>query len=167
MSHNLSPSQFISLESIEIATPCRADWNKMSGDERSRFCRSCAKNVYNFSAMTREEAERLILEKEGNLCVRLHRRSDGTVITSDCPVGLQSARQSRKVWRAVAAAVAGVLGLQVMSAVTVTAGTPVMPANVKARAKAQVKPVKIPSKKKSYGNRAPRKPSRNIRPSGP
>lgn len=73
---------------IRVATPCNADWNSMTGDERARFCHACSKHVYNISAMTSEEAEKLITEKEGNMCVRIYRRKDGTVITQDCPRGL-------------------------------------------------------------------------------
>src|SRR5688500_3609243 len=53
------------LENIRVATPCRADWKLMTGDERTRHCGDCKKNVYNLSNMTRDEAEALILEKEG------------------------------------------------------------------------------------------------------
>ena len=87
---------FIALEELQIAKPCRADWDKMTGDERARFCGSCHKNVYDLSQMTREAAQQLIAEKEGNVCVRLHRRPDGTVITSDCPVGI--AATPRPLW---------------------------------------------------------------------
>lgn len=80
------------LEDIRIASPCPADWNQMVGDHKSRFCGQCEKNVYNLSAMTREEAELLVLSKEGNLCVQLWKRTDGTVITADCPVGLRRKR---------------------------------------------------------------------------
>lgn len=80
------------LEDIRIASPCPADWNQMVGDDKSRFCKQCEKNVYNLSAMTREEAELLVLSKEGNLCVQLWKRADGTVITADCPVGLRRKR---------------------------------------------------------------------------
>ena len=80
------------LEDIRIASPCPADWNQMVGDHKSRFCGQCQKNVYNLSAMTREEAELLVLSKEGNLCVQLWKRTDGTVITADCPVGLRRKR---------------------------------------------------------------------------
>lgn len=103
MNPNLIP-----LESLQIAKPCRADWGAMSGDERARFCASCRKNVYDLSAMTRAEAEALILEKEGNLCLRLYRRQDGTVITSDCPVGIAVPRRPLR-W--VGAALAAILGL--------------------------------------------------------
>jgi hypothetical protein len=42
-----------------------------------------------FHARLGAEAERLVVEKEGRLCVRFHRRADGTVLTRDCPVGLR------------------------------------------------------------------------------
>jgi hypothetical protein len=62
----------------------------MAGSECARFCTSCGLNVYNLSAMTREEAEALILQKEGRLCVRFFQRDDGTVMTTDCPVGVRA-----------------------------------------------------------------------------
>ena len=102
------------LESIRIAQPCSADWDDMSGDDRVRFCGKCEKNVYNLSAMSREEGEALVRDKEGRLCVRLYQRADGTVITNDCPVGMERARFRARVWRRVsgAAAAAGlVLGI--------------------------------------------------------
>jgi hypothetical protein len=93
---------YIPLESLEVATPCRANWNKMQGDERTRYCGSCAKNVYNLSGMTRAEAEALVRSREGEICIRLMRRADGTVLTSDCPVGMQPARRAVK-WTATTA----------------------------------------------------------------
>lgn len=39
--------------------------------------------------MTRREAEALLREKEGQLCARLYRRADGTILTENCPVGLR------------------------------------------------------------------------------
>ena len=80
------------LESIRIASPCDARWDEMAGDDKSRFCGKCEKNVYNLSAMSREEAELLMLDREGDLCVRLYKRKDGTVLTADCPVGVRRKR---------------------------------------------------------------------------
>jgi hypothetical protein len=83
------------LDGIRIASPCQAGWDAMKGDERARFCSECGKNVYNLSAMTLREASALIAEREGQLCVRLHRRADGTTLTADCPVGSRSVRRGR------------------------------------------------------------------------
>jgi hypothetical protein len=77
------------LDQIKIASPCSADWEQMEGDDRVRFCGECQKNVFNLSAMTRRDAEALLLEKNGNLCARLYRRNNGTVLTEDCSVGLR------------------------------------------------------------------------------
>jgi hypothetical protein len=56
--------------------------------------------------MSTQEAEELVLKTEGRLCVRYYQRSDGTVLTADCPVG-QSAMQRR----VKALAMAGVMFL--------------------------------------------------------
>lgn len=82
------------LGEVKVASPCHADWNLMTGDDQSRFCGKCSKNVYNLSAMTTEQAEKLIREKEGDLCVRYYQRADGTVMTADCPVGVRRKRVS-------------------------------------------------------------------------
>jgi hypothetical protein len=66
----------------------------MEGDERVRFCALCSKNVYNLSAMSRSEAEALVREQEGRLCVRFYRRRDGTLLTDNCPVGFRRMRRS-------------------------------------------------------------------------
>ncbi len=80
------------IHKVQIATPCKADWEKMTGDERVRFCHACKLNVYNIAEMTTEEAEDLITIKEGKVCLRLYRRADGTVLTKDCPKGLAAVR---------------------------------------------------------------------------
>jgi hypothetical protein len=98
----------LALEEIRIATPCGADWDDMAGDGRVRFCGRCAKNVYDLSAMTRAQAEALVSEQEGRLCVRLYRRTDGTVLTSDCPVGERRKRLRARMWASVASAAASV-----------------------------------------------------------
>ena len=91
------------LNDIRIASPCSANWNEMYGNDRKRFCSECKLNVYNLSGMTRDEAETLIMNAEGRLCVRFYRRTDGTVITKDCPVGWANVKQRTKVFAAAAA----------------------------------------------------------------
>jgi Carboxypeptidase regulatory-like domain len=78
------------LENVRVAAPCPASWERMTGDERVRHCGECELNVYNLSDMTRVEAERLLATHEGRLCIRFYRRDDGTIITRDCPRGLQA-----------------------------------------------------------------------------
>jgi hypothetical protein len=96
------------LDQIKIASPCSADWDRMDGNDRVRFCSECQKSVFNLSAMTRREAEALLSETNGNLCTRLYRRADGTVLTEDCPVGVRV--KIHRVRRRVGWAIAGALG---------------------------------------------------------
>jgi hypothetical protein len=99
------------LDTLQVASPCAADWRKMVGDERVRMCAECNKNVYDISAMT--EAEALaFLAKDGGACVRFYRRADGRVMTSDCPVGVIDKRKRLRILAVcsvplVAASVAG------------------------------------------------------------
>jgi hypothetical protein len=97
------------LKRVRVSVPCAAEWERMRGDERVRFCERCELNVYNLSALTRREAEALVTRTEGRLCVRFYRRADGTIITRNCPTGL--ARLKRRVSRAASAAAAAGFGL--------------------------------------------------------
>jgi hypothetical protein len=86
---NTKPTE-ISLANIHVASPCPAEWSKMAGDERVRHCAECNLNVYNLSAMTEREIERLLNASHGQrLCARFYRRADGTVLTQDCPWNLR------------------------------------------------------------------------------
>ena len=97
-----------SLSDVAVATPCRADWDTMIGNERVRFCGQCQLNVYNLSSISRREAESLISQTEGRLCVRFYRRRDGSIITQDCPVGLRALkRRAMRIKRAVASSLLG------------------------------------------------------------
>ncbi len=107
------------LENLHIASPCHASWDKMTGDDKARFCQTCQKNVFNLSMMTRKEAENLIRQREGNLCVQYAQREDGTVITNDCPVGMEKVKMvAVRPWRffvagaaSIVAALCGALGI--------------------------------------------------------
>lgn len=90
------------LSNVRIASPCSADWDEMYGDERKRFCGDCKLNVYNLSGMTKSDAENLLLNSEGRLCVRFYRRSDGSIITNDCPVGWARVKQRTKMYATAA-----------------------------------------------------------------
>jgi hypothetical protein len=100
------------LEDVRVASPCNASWDAMTGDDQVRFCGQCQKNVYNLSAMAREDAERLIAAREGSICVRLYRRADGTVLSGDCSVGLRKKRVRRAAY--------GALGAGALAAAAVT-----------------------------------------------
>jgi len=73
------------LNQIDIASPCPANWHEMTGDAQKRHCEHCDLDVYNLSAMTRQEATDLLTSPTTAQCVRVYRRQDGSVITRDCP----------------------------------------------------------------------------------
>ena len=97
------------IDHVRIATPCPISWEQMTGDNRVRFCDHCQLNVYNLSALSRLDAEKLIASTEGRLCARLFRRADGTVLTEDCPLGLRALR--RRVAKRTAAIFAAIVSL--------------------------------------------------------
>jgi hypothetical protein len=80
------------LQNLKVANPCPVSWREMEGDDRTRFCSHCRLNVYNLSEMSTAEAEDLIRSREGRLCVRYYQRTDGRVMTKDCPKGLMAVR---------------------------------------------------------------------------
>ena len=97
------------LNNIKVASPCSANWDEMLGDDRKRYCGDCKLNVFNLSGMTKIEAEDLLTNSEGRVCVRFYRRSDGTVLTQDCPVGW--AKVKRNLSRAATAVFTLIVGL--------------------------------------------------------
>ena len=106
------------LPNIRVASPCTADWKAMTpvdaDTERVRHCGDCNKNVYNLSQMTRDEAEALILAKEGRLCVRYFQRKDGTILLKDCTVGVANGRKRRVIAAGAAALLASAGGAALM-----------------------------------------------------
>lgn len=99
------------LNNLKIASPCAADWDEMFGDARKRFCGDCKLNVYNLSGMSKAEAENLLENAEGRLCVRFYQRADGTVLTEDCPVGWAAIKQRvSKTAVAFASLIIGLVG---------------------------------------------------------
>jgi len=100
-----NPAALPLLDRVAVAAPCDASWDDMVGDEKVRFCGLCEKNVYDLSAMMRDEAEAFVRAAEGGACVRLARRADGRVVSGDCPVGVKK----RRVRLAIAGAIGGSL----------------------------------------------------------
>jgi hypothetical protein len=85
------------LDNIRVATPCHVEWDSMTGDDRVRNCDSCKKDVFNLSMMSRDEAETLLREKTGGMCVRYFQRHDGTILLADCTIGKRQRRNRRLI----------------------------------------------------------------------
>jgi hypothetical protein len=118
------------LNNIKVASPCSSDWDGMLGTSRQRYCGECKLNVYNLSGMTRPEAENLLIRAEGSICVRYFRRSDGTVLTQDCPVGWQAVKKRmQSYWTAAFSLIFGIftgLGINTLFNRADSIGYPVM-----------------------------------------
>jgi hypothetical protein len=113
--------KYPSLDVIQIASPCSADWEAMVGDDRRRYCGDCKLHVYNLSDMTSDEALDFISQREGRTCIRMYKRPDGTIITRDCPVGLRAVRM--KIVR-IALATVGMLAAIAFSALAALGRVP-------------------------------------------
>ena len=98
-------SSTIDLDRVGVAKPCKADWDKMTGDDRVRHCGDCKLDVYDISSMSRDEAQEFLASRAGagRTCIRFFRRADGRLLTRDCPVGVRAA------WRRVSWAAAALL----------------------------------------------------------
>ena len=78
---------------IEIPIPCTESWDAMRGDHAVRHCGACKQSVYNLASFTQAEAVALLTARSGRVCLRIFRRPDGTVLTSDCRERLRAARK--------------------------------------------------------------------------
>jgi len=80
----------------------------MSGDEKKRFCSECDKFVYDFSQMTRRQVEAIVSIHRGQMCARITRRPDGSLLTLETPpVHPVVARRASPVVNATLAAIIG------------------------------------------------------------
>ncbi len=76
--------------SIQIAAPCDAKWEDMKGDDKTRLCGACEKNVHDLTAMSADEIASFL--GNGRACVQIWKRADEKVMREDCPVGLRRVR---------------------------------------------------------------------------
>lgn len=117
------------LERVSVNSPCPERWEAMEGDDLVRFCRRCAKNVYDLSALDADQAEALLRERGESMCVTFYRRPDGTILTQEC-IGGTRRRARRRQGMAAAAVLAAGLGFAAVDHAPVTAvrtvGEPVM-----------------------------------------
>jgi hypothetical protein len=75
------------MPALRIANSCSANWAHMPGTDKVRHCPECQLNVYDFSVMTQFEINQIVAARTGRLCARFYQRSDGTMLTENCPVG--------------------------------------------------------------------------------
>ena len=91
---------------LEIRKPCPRLWEDLQGDERRRFCSECALHVHNSAELTAREAQALVSEAEGRVCMRIEYDPQGAPIHRETRV----ARLSRWALSAGAALLAACQG---------------------------------------------------------
>lgn len=81
------PDRTITLDVIQIQSPCGASWDAMAGDDVMRFCGDCQLHVHNLSEMRRRDAEALVQQvgraDAPRVCVQMQRGPDGRIVTRD------------------------------------------------------------------------------------
>jgi hypothetical protein len=123
------------IDDLRIASPCTADWDTMIGDNRVRHCALCNLNVYNFSEMTTREIRNQVAQREGRLCGRMFLRTDGTLLSRDCPSGLRAAAQRVSLWASAALSTLMAVGC---------ASAPVATQQIRIKPSSQASPAAIP-----------------------
>jgi hypothetical protein len=112
------------LDRVDVASPCHARWEDMTGDERIRHCAECNLKVHNISALSRDDAEALLRASAGDrLCIRLFRRTDGTILTQDCPTGVAALRAKARRALVRVAALLGLIGAAGVAAASTSRST--------------------------------------------
>jgi hypothetical protein len=88
---------------VHIASPCHENWNEMTANEQGAFCKSCQKNVIDFSTKTQNEIYDIVTLNSGGLCGRFREdQLNEPVIKSEIHSNLFN-------WKAIAASLAALI----------------------------------------------------------
>lgn len=98
---------------LQVTAPCTANWEEMSGNHKKRFCAECDKHVFDFAQMTARQVKAVVEAHQGNLCARLTRLPDGSLLTLETPPVQLSNRRSSPILNT---AIAALLGISVPAA---------------------------------------------------
>ena len=109
------------LDTIRVESPCETSWDSMIGNDQVRFCVHCNLTVHDLSQLTRKRALRLVRASKGRLCIRYHRRPDGSLVTRSVPQKLY--RIGRRASRIAAGAFTATLSLSSAVAQTGNVGS--------------------------------------------
>lgn len=92
---------------VRIPEPCHEDWNKMTVDEKGRFCNVCSKSVVDFTSKTDTEIHSILIEKSTEkVCGRFNKNQvERPIDTQYYPIHTSSG--FRKVFLAAAFLVFG------------------------------------------------------------
>lgn len=98
------------LKRLRVISPCSTNWDKMTGDAQSRYCHECQKTVYNLSAFSQAEIAALMDHSGSQMCARITRREDGSIVTADSTPHRVTTLPWKKL-RAAGIALAALVGL--------------------------------------------------------
>jgi hypothetical protein len=87
---------------FSIKSPCEVSWTSMAGDDRTRFCGTCQKHVFNLSEMTAAEVD-VLFAGSPDLCVRAMTTESGALVTKPCAEPAQTPASRRFRWLGVGA----------------------------------------------------------------
>lgn len=87
---------------ITIPRPCHENWQDMSADDKGRFCASCQKKVYDFTAATDREIV-TVLNREKDAC--------GRFTVQQLNRDLAIPKEKKGMWMAASAAVISIFTL--------------------------------------------------------
>jgi hypothetical protein len=92
---------------VRIPEPCHEDWNKMTVDEKGRFCNVCSKSVVDFTSKTDTEIHSILIKKSAEkVCGRFNKNQvERPIETQYYPINTSSG--FRKVFLAAAFLVFG------------------------------------------------------------
>ena len=68
-----------------IAEPCHEDWNKMTADEKGKFCDVCSKCVFDLTKKSQPEILEIYQQNKGNVCGRVTSSQLAETIASNTP----------------------------------------------------------------------------------
>ncbi len=85
---------------ISIDTPCHEDWNAMTPTAQGAYCKSCNKQVIDFTRKTENEIYDIVTQSGTNLCGRF------TQFQLEQPVRKTEIKNGILNWRAIAASLA-------------------------------------------------------------
>jgi hypothetical protein len=56
--------------SLTVASPCHENWDRMTPEQKGRFCAACKQTIVDFSSLSDQELAAFFSRKKGNLCGR-------------------------------------------------------------------------------------------------
>lgn len=89
---------------LHIAEPCSKSWDELTGDDARRYCSKCELHVIHGSALTRDEAIRLVQGSSERVCMSFEVGENGALRFRPEPRAAVTPLVRNSLWRASASA---------------------------------------------------------------